>query len=69
MVVTAKEFLESTGITGQQAETIANWMIQFTQFHVEEALSKAEDAVEYDYSSISSIQKLIRNSYPLENIK
>jgi len=44
-------------------------MRRFAQIHVAEALNSASKAVKYDYSELSSIQKLISTSYPLDAIE
>jgi len=79
MVVTAKEFLKSSGITGQQAETIANWMIQFAKLHVEEALREASEKATKKSERWKNIsgwherevidKNSILNAYPPEKIK
>lgn len=69
-IVTGEEFLNSKGITGIQANTISNWMVEFTKLHVEAALkgclNKYHHASEENYVFGSSE---IMNAYPLTNIK
>jgi hypothetical protein len=71
-IPTAEEFLNNKGITGIQADTISNWMIEFAKLHVEAALKESsEKATVYSdeggYSKFVDEQSIL-NSYPLTNI-
>jgi hypothetical protein len=75
-IPTAEEFLNSKSITGIQANTISNWMIEFAKLHVEMALKEASEKAELKYriNDISCNDKIldkksILNAYPLTLIK
>ena len=70
--MTAEEFLEKQKYW--DIDRLAKWevkkaMIEFTKYHVEQALKEASEKIVFDYSEISTIQQLILNAYPLTNIK
>lgn len=75
-ILTAKEFLNNKGITGIQANTISNWMIEFAKLHVQEAINCAfvkikTDAMKDFGSEVPDCwnDDSILNAYNLDNIK
>lgn len=68
-IVTGEEFLNSKGITGIQANTISNWMVEFAKLHVEMALKEAAEIVDMEVEKDFLTKDVILNSYSLTNIK
>ena len=68
-IVTGEEFLNSKGITGIQANTISNWMVEFTKLHVEAALKEAAEIVDMEVEKDFLTKDVILNAYTLTNIK
>lgn len=68
-MVTGEEFLNSKGITGIQANTISNWMVEFTKLHVEAALKEAAEIVDMEVEKDFLTKDVILNAYTLTNIK
>ena len=77
--MTAQQFLESKGDAdfklSKSGEFISDIMIEFAQFHVEQALKEAVGCVNiYDYAENKDYSKFldkksILNAYPLDKIK
>ncbi len=68
-IPTAEKFLNSKGITGIQANTISNWMIEFAKLHVEAALKAASESESNGTEGYKIYKDSVLSAYPLTLIK